>query len=543
MMKQFWILLRTLIKATYGGPGKRGSSGKLRLLGYGALLLIATGSFITIFTPVVYTLFTTLDESSAIAVLGGFIAAMLIMSIFMSMRTTYGLIGEARDTEFLLSLPLRRSTIFSARLGTGYPAELWVQCFFMLPVMLGYWLYAKNPAGVVAGALVLLTIPLLTLAISSMITLLLLRITNNVKAGVAFFNVLMTAVLLVLVLGMQQLMGSNDDLSIAPENLSMITAVTGPLSRAIPLGGWIANGIARPFSLGFWLFLLVAGGLFTLAVALGGRMYDPERASMNGKGRKKKRSAATPLSVRSGSAMLALLKKELRTVLRSGTFSSNLLAGVIMGPIVAFSMSLGIRSEGGILELLSPSLITYIVAGMMAFTLSICPISSTAMSREGRSFWLPLSLPLSPATVLWSKFLPGIFLSLIEALVCGVAFSFLFKEQLLYVWLGILLGTAAALAPQIVSSLPDFYKPKLNWSSEREAVKNNWGMILSMFLIWIMLLPHVLVLGLLHGLLGNFALAAAASLLLSTVEMLVVGLLMPRFGHGVYYRLQHFSIE
>lgn len=538
-MKKFRTLLGTLIRATYSGPGKRGGSGKLRMLGYGLLFLIGTISFISIFTPATYTIFSILDEQSGIAVFGGILGAMMIMSLFMSMRTTYSLIGEARDTEFLMSLPLKRSAIFTARLGTGYPSELLMQIFFVFPVLLGYWLYAKNPAGIVCGVVMLLCTPLFTLGISSMVTLLLMKITSNVKGGVAFFNVLVTVLMLALVFGMQFLMGSEiEDIS---TNLNMITNIVAPLGRVVPLGGWMAQGVSSPFGLGFWLFLLVVGGVFALAVFLGGRIYDPERASVEGKGRRRnqKRKAAD-LSVRSGSALTALLKKEFRTVLRSGTFSSNLLAGLIMGPIIVISMAVGVSSEGGVLSMIPPQITTYMVAGMMAFVLSISPITSTAMSREGHSFWLPLSLPLSPSTVLWSKFLPGILLSVLEALVCGVAFSFLMKGQAAYVWLGVAMGTAAALAPQIVSSLPDFYKPKLNWSSEREAVKNNWRVVLSMFFIWILLLPHVAVLLLLHS---HFYIGAAASLLLSIVEMAIVALCMPRIGYGVYYRLQHFALE
>lgn len=524
--KLLWLLIKANIRPASKRTGR--SIGMIIASIFGILVLFG------LFLPISIMAFNVIEKEQSVYILGAITVMVLFLSVMFGLRVAYGLLGASRDLPFLLSLPLKSSTIFAARISLGYLSELGTVLMMMLPFVIGYLVVYGTITSVFSAILVLLLMPIISLTIATLLTLILLRISKVFHIGEGFFMVINTMLTIALTVGISLFsqkisMGSSADMS---NMLSGFIETAAHVSSSFLPALWAAEGIVRPFQGGFWLFVLLNIILGAFTCYLGGRLYrHGSQMTVETKGKKKKKQGLHN-NVRQKSLFGAIIQKDIRVIMRSPTFAMNLFSLLIAGPIAVFAMSFSWNSASSGTAAndfmnLNGSIGFYMIFGFVFFIGSLNTIASTAMSREGRAAWIDLIMPVTAQKQITAKLLLAMIVGLIESLVLICIFVFVMKVSLsVAIWGGIA-GIAASFAPQIICALPDLWHPKLKWESEREAMKNNFNALIGMLFSLLLVIPHVILFVILRD---SLRASVIGSIILSVLELTIVFILMPRIS-------------
>ncbi len=120
----------------------------------------------------------------------------------------------------------------------------------------------------------------------------------------------------------------------------------------------------------------------------------------------------------------------------------------------------------------------------MAYMSGMNPALSTAVTREGKGHDFLTALPVSGHTYIRAKFIVGFGLSTVGIIAAAVALMIYFKGFELPIILACILCLLFSFANDALALSRDIKKPRLDWVTEQEAVKQNFGVLISMLISW-----------------------------------------------------------
>ena len=415
----------------------------------------------------------------------------LIMSFFFIMSSLY----LGRDSVFLAALPLKSRTVLAAKLTQIWISEVGINALLLLPACILYGIkIGVDPLFWVRMILVWLAAPLLPICVAAILATLLVRASALLRHREAIMTVGGLALMVIYFYfsmsfgGMVGDTGSGGDMLAAFLN-SNAGRIQG-FTTLFPPAGWGVRGL-----LGDWsqLLLFVFAGLLAigLLIAVLGIWYRSlsliqaeAPAAIGKKGIQKGAFSQT------GNALSALVKREIRQILRVPAYATNILPVCLMPAIMVVMMGLFIGKKMGdngesiqtLLNQIPSTLVLAVVAAYICFMADMNPALSTAVSREGRGHDFMLGLPISVETHLISKMIVGFGLTLVGILITAVALIIIFPAIRLEALLACVLCVLFSYSSACLALARDVRKPKLNWVTEQEAVKQNFGTLLSMLL-------------------------------------------------------------
>lgn len=473
---------------------------RLRTLGRGALYLIvflSIGVLVGMYTWLIDALmptFTALGLETLLLGLVLFVAMLFVF--FMGMVYLLGMLFFAKDTEFLASLPIPQRTVFAAKFSQVLLGEIGTGLVLLLPPFIVYGIHTGADALFwVRAVVVALTMPCIPLAISAVLSLLLMRF-NALWRHRELLTVIGSVLLIVLVFVGQGLLTSAIPEVVTEEAILALISDSSRLLRqvvsAFPPSGWAAEGLA--FGGGqLWLFLGASVVALAIVLLLAGRIYYGGAMAHLETASTQRRVSISGGNVRQRSPLAALFLREWRTVVRSPIYALNGLIVILVGPLMMILPKLMQGSTGdaemdAVFALLDGAvdarMILLILAALFVGISMISPAVTTSISREGSNFYLLRTIPISPARQIMAKYLFGCSVALLTMLLMGVAGLLLYGFSGTIVAGAFALGMLASIAPLALSIIPDTIKPKLSWNSETEAIKQNFNAIWGMLIGW-----------------------------------------------------------
>ncbi len=424
----------------------------------------------------------------------------------------------ATDLRILLPLPLRPAAIVTGKFLRVVTSEYLLLVVFLLPAMVVYgWLLGGLlywPFALV----VFLLLPVLPLALDAVVVMLLMRATAPStalgKSGVSALRMRIrlrpsrdllriVAVLLAvgLVIGIQFALTHTLDRAATgtamPTSASMLFVhslnlaphLTERLTRFVPPVHWAVLGLAAPTMSARvgWFFAFVATSLGALLVVLGlaARWWLPSVELDQGTGqRTRARTKVATAGAPQRSPFRALVWREWATVVRTPMFLLNSLMPIVL--MIAWLVLLVPTMRGlmvaqwrqaiadpGIVSSLVP-IIGAVATGLFA---SMSTLGSTAISREGKRFWIARALPVDPALHVLAKLaICGIHALVGLAFVLG-AMTFLGASPLKLSGIVLLAIPTVALVDAAVMAM-DLWRPYLAWTDPQQALNGNLNAIL-----------------------------------------------------------------
>jgi ABC-2 type transport system permease protein len=490
-MRKIFTLARTLLKS--GGllnSGKTGSRSKW-------LVPILLGFMFIVFAfsvgAMTFGLYEALEQfGNATALLplafGATSAVIFFFGIFYVISVMY----HADDVPLLLYLPLRPWQILGGKFITLVVYEYIFESFILVPVLAAYAIKAAaGPLFIVYSVLLALAAPVIALSMAAVIIMTIMRFTRFAKNKQAF-NYVAGILAMLIAVGFNVLIQTSMR-NITEEQLAAIATGQSPLvplvSKIFPGTGFAADALIHSTTFtGLWnllLFLLCSAAAVAVFLLLGQLLYFKGVAGVTESSAKRRAISSEALTKETEGApvLWSYIKKELRLIVRSPIAFIQCVVVNFIWPVLLIVM---VTAQGSSLDMLKGTVqslkgetLIAIIAGAAAFIASSNSVTSSSISREGKSLYFMKYIPVSMRSQLYAKTLTGVLLSMIGVvLLCAIAVYF--GAPILMALLGLVLGIPAAAAASFAGILIDAAHPKLDWTNEQQAIKQNMNVLLHM---------------------------------------------------------------
>jgi ABC-2 type transport system permease protein len=273
------------------------------------------------------------------------------------------------------------------------------------------------------------------------------------------------------------------------DNASRISGMT----QFFPPAEWAATGLLE----GDWgklaLFAAVSAAAAAVLILVLGIFYRKlsllQSEAPQASGKKGIRKG----SIRVGSAFMANVKREVLTILRVPAYAVNILPITFMPLVIIIMMGMMFNKSAGengaqsltqMMGNLNPALIMCIMALAVAYMAGMNPALSTAVTREGKGHDFIKSLPVSAKTLIHAKLAVGCGLETFGVIAAMIAMAVLIPGFTLETVLALILCLLFCFGTACLALSRDVKKPRLDWVTEQEAVKQNFGVLISMLVSW-----------------------------------------------------------
>jgi ABC-2 type transport system permease protein len=406
---------------------------------------------------------------------------MFVLSFFKAGSVLFSM----KSYDIMISLPVTKSAILVSRFVTMYVTNLLFSLIVLVPGLAVHIFFAKPGFGFyIISLLVILFAPLLPLTLASILGAGMKAISSRMKRR-NLVEVLLTMVLVIVPLVWGTGMGTtmeNMDVEAIKEMVSVLTEMLGSI---FPPALWYHKALLGSF-LHLVLLLGVPALIFVLFVWLLSLKFTDICAGLNATYAKQNYKVTT---LKSGSALLALLKKEMKLYFSSSLYVSNTIVGYVLAVILSGAIAfldmetlLKAMTTSGELPDMTTLLpiITKLLPFVVAMPLCMMTASACTISMEGKTFWQLQVLPVKTkevyqAKLLWNLFLatPFYTISVILVLIGGKpslsdALHYILLPLVLLIF-SIVLGLAANLR-----------FPNFTWDNEAQVVKQGASVLVTM---------------------------------------------------------------
>lgn len=220
--------------------------------------------------------------------------------------------------------------------------------------------------------------------------------------------------------------------------------------------------------------------------------------------------------LKAAGAMSALLGKELRRFASNSMIILNSALGSVFLIVMGVAAIIYRDQLMATLGLLPGGMLAGMAVLALSFMGAMDYISAASISLEGKSLWIPKTIPVPVRTILMSKVLLNVVIALpatVIASVCvAIALPFTALERLLVVLIPALVAVFISLYGVVIN----LRFPKFDYINEVNVVKNSMSVIICLFSSWgILAAPTLLYVFLLSDVVGMTAyLGICAALLL-----------------------------
>ncbi len=487
-----------------GRGGKIEKASKAKIIGFAALyllLLVFFAAFSFTMSISLAGVFVPADASWAYFAI--FIIASVSVLFIFSIFETKSELFECKDNDLLLSMPIKPRDIVVSRIFVVLLYNYIIQAIIMIPCIIVYAIYSHDAVGTVGMTLISLFTPLLSTALASGVGYLTALIAKRLKNS-SFITVgIAVAFLLAYFFGYSYLMEGFDNLVKAgPEGVT-ITKENAPLLYFIG-----SSALIKPLS---FLTVISASVVFAaIALFVIARSYINVVTDNRGA----RRIVYKGELAKQKNIILALSVKELAKFTSSATYMLNaglgivfeiivgILAVVKRSELISFFTDMTAETEISATDLICPLMIAAIF-----LISSMNMISVSALSLEGKNFWIIKSLPIKDRDVLVAKTIPHIVITSAASLITSALLMIAVSAPVKYWPFFILTPIAANIFSSVMGLVINIRFPKFSYQNEAEVVKQSIATILALFIQ--MLLGIVVIIG--NFVLSLFGMGLAAA--------------------------------
>jgi len=405
----------------------------------------------------------------------------------------------SRDLDLLIPLPITPVQVLLSKFTVVVVNEYLTASPIVVPMLIAYGIHSKAGLGYwITAALVYLFLPVIPLAVVSLLVVGMMRFVNFSRKKDALI-IIGSLVLMTGALGLQFWLRRMPESGPGREVLVHFFSEGGLVQKIgakFPPSIWATRALA-PDAAGSGLapFLLYAA----VSVVLFGALFFAARAffyrGLLGLGEisvQRKRLSREHMASRLSSGrrpVRAVFLRELRIMNRTPIFLLNGVLSVILIPVIFILFAKAGAGQSGsdsyrILLLLASSDSSAVVLGSALF-MTICGClngtASSAFSREGAQFWMSKVIPTSPAEQVKAKFLHSLAIAFLGIVAAAVAEILVIQAKITLVLLALPLALTLAAALTAIGMIIDLLRPLLKWTNPQKAIKQNLNVLIAFF--------------------------------------------------------------
>lgn len=469
------VRMAALLAAFTGQSRKRKNQTKGKAAGYAFLMLYCFCAFVFLF----YTSFSQLAAAFFPAGLGWLYFAMFAIMAFAlmfigSVFTAKSQLFEAKDNELLLSMPVPPGMILLSRMAALLAMNFVFELVVALPVFVSWLQYGTvNGVGILAFIVIVLALPLFSLAVSCLFAWLVSLITSRMRNTTAVTMVISVVFMLAYFLFCFRMN------SYVTQLAANGAAIAGALGSAAPLV-WLGRAAADGSLADLGLTLLWTVLPFVLAYVLLNRSFIRIVTTRRGQVKVQYEKKA----MRTSSQNAALYRRELARLTSSSGYMLNAGLGLVFELVLAVlaivkrqELLAALTAIPALREAAAPILLLacMMVSGMVFFTAS-------SVSLEGKYYWIVRSMPVKSEKILQAKLNLSNSLSAGPALLMMLAAALALQLPAAETVLLLACQLLFVLLTANVGLVEDLRHCNLDWINETQAAKQGAGVLLSMLL-------------------------------------------------------------
>lgn len=414
-----------------------------------------------------------------------FLMAALVLMFVGSVFVTKSQLYEAKDNDFLLSLPIPPSYILASRMLMLLVFNYLIEIVVAAPALV-MWLRVSPASALqlVSFVLLFLFLPLLALALSCFFGWLLELVTGRLQK-----TSLITVLFSLIFLGAYMYFFSRANVYIQQLVLKG-SAVADTLGAISPLF-WMGNAVAAPSLLHLLLTLVVFVIPFLLVYWMLSLTFLNLATTKRSAAKKEYKAQA----MRSSSLSSALLRREFQRLLASPPYMLNAGLGLVFILVAGGAL---LVKKTMVLDLLDQ---LRIPAGSLAviLALGLCLMASTvnftasSVSLEGKTLWIIKSLPVPYEDALKAKLKLHVYLTVPPMLLAVAAAAYVFSLSPFDVLPLVVASVFYVMLTANLGLMANLHHVKLDWSNETMVIKQSISVLLSMlYSMMLVLLPGAL---------------------------------------------------
>ncbi|MBO4623743.1 MAG: hypothetical protein J5691_07710 [Bacilli bacterium] len=465
------------------------------------------------------------------------IGAGIIVVLMMTFANAYGTLFKSRDFELLASLPIDSRIIVASKIvsltfiGYAYYTLVYLPAFVMYIIIAGV-----NVMFLVSSFVVWLFAPLLVTTLCSFIAYIFGRIASRFKNKNTISTILYAIFIIALVVGIYAINftiprdESNVDAMVVYAQKMYVSFTTiYPVSK-----------IAIPAMQGNLLYLLLYVAInvipYIVFVIIIGNKYAYINTHAKDAYKNGNYDITKENKTKSKGLMRTLLQKEVKTLVSTPVYLTNVIIGPIMSIFVIvfgaymFKYQITPSIEGDV----PYSIGVNIVCALSLFLSGLAPASACSISMEGRRFWIIKSLPIDAKKYINSKVIFSYLLMGPALLVGCVVAAIMISANWLDFIMIVLVPQVASVLYSIIGLLLNLKFYNLEWDNPTQAVKQGANVVLPM-VIDFGLFAQIAVL-LVIGIMFNISLTWGM-LLIVGILCLIFYLVVRKHGVNLYNKI------
>ncbi len=399
------------------------------------------------------------------------------LGVFGSVFNSYAGLYLAKDNDMLLSLPIPVRTIITARLVNVYLMGVMYTAVVLLPTLIVYWIVAgATAARVICGIVLYLIVTVFVLLLSCLLGWVVAKISLKLK-NKSFITVIISLVFI----GAYYFcyFRANDLI----RNIILNADTYGERIRGAAYGLYLFGRIGEGDWAAMAVILAVTAVLFALVWVVLTRSF----LNLAAAGGKSAKVRYTEKTVRVKTPFRALLGKEFARFTASSNYMLNCGFGILLIPACGVLLLIKGRE---LCETLNTVLVSWPDSAAVLLCAAFCLIASMndmaspSVSLEGKSLWIPQSLPIEPKTVLRAKASMQMILTGLPLLFASICAAVILKASLSVKLLLCVMPLAYAAFSAIYGTVIGVRMPVLTWTNELAPIKQSGAVTISLFGGW-----------------------------------------------------------
>lgn len=451
----------------------------------------------------------------------------IFLGVFGSVFNTYSSLYQAKDNDFLLSMPIPTSRILLVRLFGVYTMGLMYELIVIIPTILVWFL--KAPFSVI-GTICVILIPLVLSVFVLILSAILGWVVALIAGKLKHKNIITVFISLAFIAVYYYVYAkAYSMLQTLLQNAEAVGQKMKSLLYPLYQMGLAAEGNI----LSMLFFTAIIGALFLIVYLVLSRSFLGLSTATRGNVKTKYRQEKQKVKSVGGT----LLQKELRRFLGSANYMLNCGLGIIFMPIAAVVL---IWKAPQINEFLSVEFIqkhiSLLAVGAICLIATMNDITAPSVSLEGKNLWLVQSFPVSSKQVLTAKLKLHLILTLIPAVPLIAVVEWLIKPAPIFAVLIPIITVLFILLMAALGLTLNLKIPNLNWTSEIVPIKQSMSVMIALFGGWAIIVAFAMLYILLEKVFSPLAYLVLVCGLLLVSSLILLRWLFTR-GVRIFSRL------
>lgn len=456
----------------------------------------------------------TLGMSDIIPIYLYMITSLIIL--FFSFFKAGNIIFQMKNFDMLVSLPISQTTIVTSRFFSMYATNLLLSVLVMVPGTIVYGINEQPGLSfyiiIMLGTLILPLLPMtLSTAVGALITGIGSRMKHKNLAVAALTLIFSFAVIVA-----SMIFGSNTE-HLTPEMLqNFVNVITEQIQNIYPPAVWFGTAALNGNFLTFFMLLAVSIIIFVFMAAFVQKHFMGICHALNTTSTKNNYKME---SLTTNSVLSALCKREIKRYFASSTYVSNTIMGYILMLILPIAL-LFTGTEQLELTIGYPGLISKALPILLGLVAGMMPITSCAISMEGKNWWLMQTLPMETKTIMDSKILTNLIIAgpfYVGTII--LSFIALKPSGMSILWL-ILIPASYILFSSVAGLAINMKFPVMIWENEAQVVKQSASTLVTMLVDFLVGLPPVILLLAVNSISKDVIMGGTAIILLSLTAII-----------------------